>query len=227
MSPRRVTPLTVQRWDRLTFLHWRYPPELLADRLPRGLSVDTYDGSGWVSMTPFLLSVGPPGLPLRIRTPETNLRTYVRGPGGAPGIWFFSLDIANPLAAVTARLAYSLPYTWSEMSVSEDGEHLSYWSRRRVPAGAMTHIRIEIGRPLERGPLEDFLTARFRLFTRAGPVLLRWVVEHPPWPLQAARVLELEETLLSAAGLPAPREEPLAHFSPALRVRVGPPIPGL
>jgi uncharacterized protein YqjF (DUF2071 family) len=227
MSRGRVIPLSVQRWDRLTFLHWRYPAELLAHRLPRGLSVDTYDESGWVSMTPFLLSVGPPGIPVRIRTPETNLRTYVRGPGGAPGIWFFSLDIANPFAAVAARLGYWLPYTWSEMNVREDGECLSYWSRRRVPAGAETHIRVETGRPVESGPLEDFLTARFRLFARAGPVLLRCEVEHSPWPLHAARVVHLEESLLSAAGLPAPGDEPLAHFSPALSVRVGPPVPGL
>jgi uncharacterized protein YqjF (DUF2071 family) len=171
--------------------------------------------------------VGPPGIPVRIRTPETNLRTYVRGPGGAPGIWFFSLDIANPFAAVAARLGYWLPYTWSEMNVREDGECLSYWSRRRVPAGAETHIRVETGRPVESGPLEDFLTARFRLFARAGAVLLGCEVEHSPWPLHAARVVHLEESLLSAAGLPAPGDEPLAHFSPALSVRVGPPVPGL
>jgi uncharacterized protein YqjF (DUF2071 family) len=227
MSGGDVIPLSVQRWDRLTFLHWRYPPEALSRRLPGGLTLDTYEGSGWVSMTPFLLEIGPPGLPLAIRTPETNLRTYVRGPGGSPGIWFFSLDIGNAAAAVAARVGYWLPYTWSEMEVRQQGDRVDYRSRRRVPAGASTRIRVETGQPLVSGPLDDFLTARFRLFTRAGPLLIRCEVRHPPWPLHSARVLELEESLLAAAGLPPPQEEPLVHFSPTLRVRVGAPIPGL
>jgi uncharacterized protein YqjF (DUF2071 family) len=227
MSGGSIIPLSVQSWDRLTFLHWRYPSDLLARRLPAGLTLDTYEGSGWVSMTPFLLEVGPPGLHLAVRTPETNLRTYVRGPGGAPGIWFFSLDIGNPAAALAARLGYWLPYTWSEMEVRQDGESVSYLSRRRVPVGASTRIRVEIGQPLQSGPLDEFLTARYRLFTRAGPLLIRCEVRHLPWPLHSARVMELEESLLAAAGLPPPRDEPLAHFSPTLRVRVGPPVPSL
>jgi uncharacterized protein YqjF (DUF2071 family) len=225
MRTGRVVPVTLQRWERLTFLHWRYPPDLLAARLPAGLRLDVHDGNAWVSMTPFLLSLRPPGLPGLRTVPETNLRTYVLGPGQAPGIWFFSLDIANPAAALAARLGYWLPYTWSEMSVHDAGERIGYSSRRRLPPGAAASIGIEVGGPLEPGPLEHFLTARFRLFTRAGPVLLKCEVEHRPWPLRSARLLQLEESLLEAAGLPPPREPPLIHFSPGVDVRVGPPVP--
>jgi uncharacterized protein len=220
-----MIPLTLQRWERLTFLHWRYPPHLLAERLPAGLTLDLYDRSAWVGMTPFLLSIRPPGLPGLSRVPETNLRTYVRGPGEAPGIWFFSLDIANPAAALGARLGYWLPYTWAEMSVHDAGETMAYLSRRRLPPGAETNIRIQVGDPVSPGSLEKFLTARFRLFTRTGPILWKCEVEHPPWPLRIARLLHLEESLLKAAGLPRPVEAPLVHFSPGVEVRVGPPIP--
>lgn len=36
--------------------------------------------------------------------PETNLRTYVLGPDGRPGIWFWSLDATSPSAVAAARL---------------------------------------------------------------------------------------------------------------------------
>jgi uncharacterized protein YqjF (DUF2071 family) len=227
LSSVMVLPLTLQKWEKLTFIHWRYPAELLAARLPRGLELDVCAGSGWVSMTPFLLSIRPPGLPGLSRVPETNLRTYVRGPGGSPGIWFFSLDIGNAAAALGARLGYWLPYAWSEMRVREQGSAIRYASRRIVPPGAYTSVRVEVGRPLIAGELEDFLSARFRLFTRAGPLLLKCEVRHPPWPLCEARLLELDESLLQAAGLPQPAEEALVQFSPGVEVQAGPPTPVL
>jgi uncharacterized protein YqjF (DUF2071 family) len=48
-------------------------------------------------------------------------------------------------------------------------------------------------------------------------------VEHPRWPLRRARVLHLDESLVQAAGLPAPAGAPLAHFSPGVEVKIGAP----
>src|SRR4029453_9034448 len=60
--------------------------------------------------------------------------------------------------------------------------------------------------------LERFLTCRWRLYSPAPLDLpatrIRFVatqVEHPPWPLLGANVLEFREGLLSAAGLPGQR----------------------
>src|SRR3954465_15315092 len=93
MSQRVPFAVMIQTWARITFLHWRYPPDQLALRLPPGLSIDTFDGSAWLGLTPFVIEgLRPPllpPLPWISRFPETNLRTYVRGPDGAPGIWFF------------------------------------------------------------------------------------------------------------------------------------------
>jgi uncharacterized protein YqjF (DUF2071 family) len=51
-------------------------------------------------------------------------------------------------------------------------------------------------------------------------VLARSVVEHRPWPLHRAEVVELDQNLLTAAGLPAPRGDPLVHWSPGVRTRI-------
>ena len=74
-------------------------------------------------------------------------------------------------------------------------------------------------------PADSFLTARWRLYTLIAGRLMQARVQHAPWPLQEAGVSALDQSLLKAAGLPAPRRGPLVHFSPGVEVLVGPPLP--
>jgi len=219
-----------QDWRMLTFLHWRYPPETVQALLPDGLEVETFDGVAWVGLIPFLMDrVRPrwlPPVPWLSRFPETNVRTYVRGPDGRTGIWFFSLDAARLPAVLAARVGFGLPYYWSEMSVRAMGDAVAYHSRRRWPglAGALCDAQIELGESLAEdklGPLDHFLTARFRLYSRVAGQLVAVNADHPPWPLRRAWVSHLRQHLVEAAGLPAPDHEPVAHASPGVRVRVG------
>jgi uncharacterized protein YqjF (DUF2071 family) len=87
----------------------------------------------------------------------------------------------------------------------------------------MARIAVERGGAIEAGELETFLTARFRLYSLRRGRLLYAEVEHAPWPLQSARLVNLEQTLTDTAGLPRPEGEPLVHFSPGVEVRAGPP----
>jgi uncharacterized protein YqjF (DUF2071 family) len=215
----------LQSWRRLTFLHWRYDAAELRARLPRGLELDLFDGAAWVGLTPFLLEnlrvPRLPALPWIWRFPETNLRTYVRGPGGERGIWFFSLDAARLLAVAGARITYGLPYRWSEMSVAARAGVMHYRSERR-DAGA--DIVVETGEPYTSpGELDHFLTARFRLYTVLWSRLACAPVDHSPWPLWHARAARVRQRLMRAAGLETPPGEPLAHYSPGVDVRVGAP----
>jgi uncharacterized protein len=218
-------PLMFQQWRYITFLHWRMPVSVVRDLVPPSLTVDEFDGSAWVGVTPFLLrglrAPFVPPLPWLSHFPETNCRTYVIGPDGRPAIWFFSLDAARVLAVMGARVGYGLPYAWARMRIGFD-RRIRYRSARRWPdRGATTDIEVEPGPPIEAGPREIFLTARFRLYSvRAGRLVFA-DVEHPPWPLQAARVIRAEQTLTQSSGLPAPSGLPLAHFSPGVTVRIG------
>ncbi len=57
-------PWVLQRWETLTFVHYRYEPSVVQAVLPDGLEVDTFDGSAWVALVPFrMVKVRPPGLP--------------------------------------------------------------------------------------------------------------------------------------------------------------------
>ena len=218
------------RWTAVTFLHWPYPPELVQRLLPQGLEVETVDGAAWVGLIPFRMEnvrlSGLASLPWASRFPETNVRTYVRGPAGRAGIWFFSLDAARLGAVVAARVAYGLPYFWAAMSVQRDGDRVCYRSRRHRPgrgvAGCQAHV--EVGTPYDQGELgalDHFLTARFRLYTLIAGRNAAADAEHPPWPLARARLLDLKDDLIVAAGLPRPDQAPLVHFSPGVRVRIG------
>jgi uncharacterized protein len=222
----------LQRWRRLTFLHWRYDPATIQRLLPDGLRIDVFDGSAWVGLVPFeILELRPPSvpaLPWLSNFAETNVRTYAVGPDGSRGVWFFSLDAARWPAVVGARIAYGLPYFWASMRVVEDEDRLRYVSRRMWPRSSAesTDIRIAPGRrfaPTELTELDHFLTARYRLFTILRGKLGFAAIEHAPWPLETGQVVELHESLLETAALPPPRGEPLVHYSEDIAVRVGAP----
>jgi uncharacterized protein YqjF (DUF2071 family) len=215
-----VSELMYQSWNHISFLHWRCSAALLQDRLPAGLEVDTEGGSGWISITPFLLenlrTSWIPPLPWVSRFPETNLRTYVRGAAG-PGIWFFSLDAARLPAVFAARATFGLPYYWAQMRVRVDDRSVRYQSTRGREAA--TAIQISIGEPFRSDALSQFLTERYRLYATYMDRLISVAVQHQPWPLRHARVLQLEQTLTSAAALQVQAQPDLIHYSNGVDVR--------
>jgi uncharacterized protein YqjF (DUF2071 family) len=56
---------------------------------------------------------------------------------------------------------------------------------------------------------------------RRSVPLLGATAQHDPWPLHRVEVLELDDHLVTAAGLPAPTGAALAHWSPGVEVRIG------
>jgi uncharacterized protein YqjF (DUF2071 family) len=183
-----------------------------------------------VSITPFLVrNLHPPMLPAMpwiSHFPETNVRTYVVGPEGHRGIWFFSLDADRLMAVMGARVSYGLPYYWSAMQVEQAGRVMHYTSQRHGNPKAQTRINVELLDSVSEGNqdvLDHFLTARFRLYTMRAGRLVYTQVEHPPWPLQRGRAIKSEESLIEAAGLPAPEGEVMVHYSEGVEVAVGPP----
>ena len=228
-APSRLRfPSLTQRWERLTFVHWRYDPREVKAILPDGLTVDTFDGSAWVGLVPFrMVDVRPPWIPtLHPLTtfPETNIRTYVRGPRGQ-GVWFSSLEITRLIGVAVARLGFGVPYVWADMSIDETSRRIRYQSRRRWPGprGAASVVEVQVGEDL--GPLSDFerfLTSRWATYNVLPGRRLGWVpVSHEPWALRSAQILELSEDLTSAAGLPRPTSEPVAHFASGVTARIG------
>lgn len=237
-----------QRWDTLTFLHWELEPADVQRLLPGPLRVDTFDGAAWVGLVPFDMQhvrLGGLGeVPGTARFLETNVRTYVVGPNGEPGVFFFSLDAASAPVVAFARASYRLPYIWSRMAMRIDAATsegaattsegaapdtseatvVHYACRRRL-AGRRppsSRLSVVVGPPVEPDPLDMFLTARWGLFQVGRRGRVRYTpVEHGPWPLHAAEVRHLDDELVAAAGLPEPEGRMVLRHSPGVDVRIG------
>lgn len=217
------------QWLNLTFLHWSFDPAEVQAILPDNLTVDTWEGQAWVGLVPFEMEVELPGgvpIPREGQFPETNVRTYVRGPDGTPGVWFSSLEAGRLSATTTARLTYGLPYCWADMSVTNAGPVWAYRSKRRWPGprGARHESAITVGDPVaEQTPFERFLTARWGLYSTFGKRTLYAPIWHAEWKLHRADVLHLDDELMGAAGFAIGGREPVVHWTPGVQVRVGRP----
>ncbi len=210
-------PVMRQRWRDLLFLHFPCDPAEVAALLPPGLSVDTFpDESGveraWIGLVPFLMKdIRLPFLPPVPGThtfPETNVRTYVHREGRDPGVWFFSLDAANPLAVRIARLAFGLPYFLSRMAIQTAEGRLEYRGKR---PHAEYRIEAHPGPDLpqsEPGTLEFFLVERYLLYAVRNRRLYSGRVHHKPYQLRAVDSVSVEETLVRSALLTA---RPFVH----------------
>ncbi len=183
------------RWLDLCFMHWAADAEAIQKWLPAGMQVDTHQGQAYLGVVPFRMEgIRPRGtfdVPGLSAFPELNLRTYVTV-DGVPGVWFFSLDAAQPIGVRLARTFFHLPYMDARMWVQRRGDLTEYASLRthhdeppaRFAAAYRPVGEVFTARP---GSLEDWLTSRYALYSadRAGHIF-RGAIRHAPWPLQRA-----------------------------------------
>ena len=110
-----------QWWRDISFLHWRVDPDVVAPLLPRGVRPDVYDGSGWVGLIPFRMvdaGLGRRGPVPRLGTfLETNVRLYSVDDAGRHGVVFRSLEADRLPVVAAARLGFGVPYQWARLSI--------------------------------------------------------------------------------------------------------------
>lgn len=234
---RITTPVLRTSWLEAGFVHWRVPTPSIEALLPAGLTADVHDGSAWVTLVPHVMAdVRPLGLPLLpdlsgvlggclpdlSSAPEINLRTYVRGPDGGDGLWFFSLDVANTTVAAAARALVGAPYFASRLRIEREEGSVRY-AGSRTGRPEFFDLTIQPGAAIEPTELDVWLTGRWRAYTKHLGSLLVTPVEHEPWPLRSATLRSCRESLTAAAGLPGVGDA-LVRFSEGVTmVCVGPP----
>ncbi|AGP35709.1 hypothetical protein BE21_39055 [Sorangium cellulosum] len=224
-------PAGFQRWRDLLFLHWETPASALRAVVPPALELDTFEGRAYVGVVAFTMrDVTPwwsPSVPGISNFHELNVRTYVHREGRDPGVWFFSLDAAKALAVLVARAGWHLPYHRASMALEPRGGEVHYRSERRWPGPvpARFEARYRVGAPIDGGvaapgTFEHFLAERYLLFASSRGALQVGQVHHAPYPLHRAEVSHVEESVVAAAGLPAPQGAPHVLFSPGVDVDV-------
>lgn len=245
-------------WKKLLFAHWPLDPAALRPLIPEPLEIDTFGGRAWIAVVPFTMTIAPraaPFPPLRRTFHELNVRTYVtlQTPcGPRPGVWFFSLDCADPFSVRTARAA-GLPYYHAHMSMAQRAEAaIHYQSARHHPPypGANLDITYAPTAPAHINTpdtIESFLTERYCLYcpattaaraaTRAHehnlppgaapdatPAPIRRIdIHHRPWSLAPARAHIEHNTMCAPLALNL-QGPPLLHYAHHLEVHTWPPM---
>ncbi len=244
--------IMAQSWANLLFAHWPMATEAMRVLVPSTLALDTYDGQAWISVVPFkMCDVHPRGLPTvpwLSHFPELNVRTYVKAKDGSrPGVYFFSLDAANPVAVMLARSFFRLPYFHAQMDLIVHGQAASqisgclstgetllgenktiYYQSRRTHPGAAPAIFVANYRPTDLpffaqpGTLEHWLAERYCLYAVDGTDVFCADIHHLPWPLQPAEAEFCVNEIVSAGGFRLPDTPPILHYAERVDVATWP-----
>jgi uncharacterized protein len=125
---------------------------------------------------------------------------------------------------IAANVALGLPYRWATAQAVRTPRQLTYHTCRRLTAAAPEqNVSIGIGRPKPPADVDiaAWLTGRWRAWTLIGRRLAFVPVEHEPWPLSDAVLVDQHGTLLSSLGLPEVPGDPLLHWAPGVDARLG------
>ena len=216
----------------LLFLHWPLPAEVVRPLVPPPLTIDEYAGTAYVGLVPHAVAFARlSGLPRALGHSflETRVRTYVQLNGHDPGIYLFSADASSRIAVLLARRRVGLPYFGARIRLARSGGVIVYEVARRTPGGPRLRA---VYRPDEAigaaapGTLEHFLIERYAQHVERNGAIWTARVKHRPCVLQRAALLELQDELVAAAGLPAPGHPPaLSHYVERVEMQFFPPQP--
>lgn len=220
-----------QSWTHLVYLHWRVDPAEIAPLLPVGIRPDVFDGSTWVGLIPFEMVgtsvLGSPGIPFFGSFTEINVRLYGVDEQGRRGVVFLSLEASRLAAVMAANIGFSLPYKWAAARSDWSGQSIVYSSTRMARHRPSTRVAATPGTTAVTGdPLADFLTARWLLFVTRGGRTMALPNAHAPWALFDARLDELHDGLVAAAGIRSvgDRAPDSVMYSPGVISRFGRPL---
>ena len=194
-------------WRYLAMLNYRVAPELLLPHVPRGTTLDHWQGATYVSVVGLLFRdtrlLGVP-VPFHRTFEEVNLRFYVRREVDGEvrrAVTFVKELVPRRAIAAVARLAYNEPYEACPMRHrilhADDVPALVEYAWRQH-AGWSRLVVEPIGRaaPLQPGTETAFITEHYWGYTRqrdGGTVEYR--VEHPAWRVWPVRRANLEGPL--------------------------------
>ncbi len=225
--PRNVErPLLRQSWRDVAFLHWTVEPAVAASLLPPDVRPDMFGGRTFVGVVALRMQSSAPVATVRVpwlgRFGQVNVRLYTVDGEGRRGVAFLRLDADRLLPVLAGRTALRLPYVWSRTQLTADGDRRRYLVQAHS-GRVREEVILRVGRRYHPNQLERFLVDRWGLHTRMGGRTVYLPLEHGPWPLHTAEVVECSTALVAAAGLASVTGPPIsALFSPGVGdVRIG------
>ena len=178
--------------------NYEVAPELLADRVPRGTSLDFHEGKLFVSLVGFMFLdtrvLGVP-VPFHINFEEVNLRFYVKRETATEvrrGVVFVKEIVPRGAIATVARVLYGEPYERWQMSHTKSETEVGYgWQKGDCVNEIKVGIDEDLGVPGENSHGE-FIIEHYWGYTRRGDARCdEYKVEHPKWELFSVKNEEI------------------------------------
>ena len=235
----RAAFLTAE-WRWLVMLNYEVSPGALAPFVPRGTSLDLWQGRALASVVGFRFVdtrvLGVP-IPLHRDFDEVNLRFYVRRelPDGEVrrGVVFIRELVPKPVIAWVARALYNEPYRALTMrsevprAPTETPGALRYAWRRRTRSGRVwEHVAVRaVGDATVPavGTEAQFITEHYWGYTRQRDgSTVEYEVQHPSWRVWAGEDADLRVDVATLYGYAF--VEPLAGRPRSAFVAEGSPV---
>ena len=209
---RRVKPMFTAAWNRLLFIHYSVPRDVLQPEVP--LPLCCYEGRAWVSLVAFSQesfrwSRGGHRFDWTLggvcSHPFLNVRTYVEV-NEEPGVFFIKEWVPSSVSTAIARSVYGLPFTraWMDYEHNHDAASLSGHVLSSDEPGQFVYRGRLSSRPDYRRQQSDtlgaFLVEHYTAYTCHAAGTLRFRVWHEPWQLADVDLEILDDSLLELSG---------------------------
>lgn len=228
-------PLLRQTLRHMLALHWQVPYDDLRKKIPGNLDPVEIDGHCWVSLIASevadveLTSLLPlPSIPQFV---QIELRTPVRGPQGLVGVRHIALDVSSATLAGAMRTMMGIDATHAEITLTSDEaeEPRVLLSGKRDTADPVSCtiavLASGVVESVSPGTLEHQLLSPARAFGGSLGSLQQIAASMPDLRVSRARVEQLDERWLWAAGLKRSTDQPLAHYAKNVRAELFAPRP--
>jgi uncharacterized protein YqjF (DUF2071 family) len=192
-------------WKNLVFLNYEIEPELLQPYLPRGTTLDFFDGKCFVSVVGFLFNktklFGIP-IPFHTKFEEVNLRFYVKYQCGSEckhGVSFIKEIAPKPATAFIANRCYGEHYDTYRMrhTIKEDAtantKHISYhWQKKKKEYFIKVMANLHPYRT-KTDSEETFITEHYWAYTQMKDGnTSEYKVAHPVWKVHAVQNFDIQ-----------------------------------
>ena len=180
-----------QEWNRLLFLHFEVPFEVLRTLVPASLELDAFEGKYYISVVPFTMEkIRPRYLPavgFISNFDEINVRTYVSKEGKA-GVYFLNIEGGKSLSVFVSKQLSGLPYEKATMKRKEE-RYTSSNPKKKFQLEANYTIGEKAH---QKTPLQIWLTERYCLYVYVNNNLYRYQIHHKEWELKTIAFEQLK-----------------------------------
>lgn len=206
-------------WKDVFFIHWEIDPKIIQSYLPKQMAVDTFQGTAYIGIVPFLMNkVSFSHLPFLFTPfPEINVRTYVKV-GEERGIYILNVALNSRLGYILSQYFYKLGYELDELVISKNNNEMLIKSQ----SFQCTLIQSTGEYYAQKDTIESWLTERFRFYiVKKNGNVLYGDISHDPWILQNATIKIKKNTLFEDIQFPCPNGDPHVLYSKGMSVKGG------